>query len=44
MDTLRNGLDKMLDEVSKLNTKYLVLPVIQEEKSSLDNFKRLVNE
>lgn len=44
MDTLRHGLEKMLDEVSKLDTKYLVLPAIQEEKSSLDNYKRFVEE
>jgi len=44
LDTLRNGLKKMLDEVSKLNTKYLVLPAIQEAKNSLDHYKRFADE
>lgn len=29
--------------MSKLNTKYLVLPAIQEEKSTLDNYKRFAD-
>jgi len=42
--TLRKSLDKMLDEVAQLNTKYLVLPAIQEEKSTLDHYKRFAEE
>ncbi|GMN06711.1 sugar phosphate isomerase/epimerase [Croceitalea sp. MTPC5] len=43
-DTLRKRLDSMLDEVAKLDTKYLVLPAIQEEKNTLDHYKRFVDE
>ncbi|TAI47745.1 sugar phosphate isomerase/epimerase family protein [Flagellimonas allohymeniacidonis] len=42
--TLRKELDKMLDEVAKLEIKYLVLPAIQEEKNTLDHYKRFVEE
>ncbi|SHG54700.1 sugar phosphate isomerase/epimerase family protein [Flagellimonas flava] len=42
--SLRKELDRMLDEVSKLNTKYLVLPAIQEEKDTLDDYKRFAEE
>ncbi|WP_350286564.1 sugar phosphate isomerase/epimerase family protein [uncultured Croceitalea sp.] len=44
LNTLRIGLDKMLDEVAKLDTKYLVLPAIQEEKNTLDHYKRFADE
>ncbi|KPM33018.1 Xylose isomerase domain-containing protein TIM barrel [Croceitalea dokdonensis DOKDO 023] len=44
LDTLRNGLDHMLDKVSELKTKYLVLPAIQGDKHSLDHYKRYAEE
>lgn len=42
--SLRTKLDEMLDEVAKLDTKYLVLPAIQEEKNTLDHYKRFAEE
>ncbi|MEL6273585.1 MAG: sugar phosphate isomerase/epimerase [Bacteroidota bacterium] len=42
--TLRDGLEKMLDEVAKLQPKYLVLPAINEGRNSLDDYKKLAEE
>ncbi|MEL7270076.1 MAG: sugar phosphate isomerase/epimerase [Bacteroidota bacterium] len=44
LDTLRNNLDKMLDAVAPLEAKYLVLPAIQEQRNSLEDYKKYAEE
>lgn len=42
--TLRNGLDRMLDELAPFGASYLVLPALMDGRSSLDDYKKLVEE
>ncbi|MEL6483746.1 MAG: TIM barrel protein, partial [Bacteroidota bacterium] len=44
LDTLRNNLDRMLDEVAPLEAKFLVLPAIQEQRNSLEDYKKYAEE
>ena len=42
--TMRTGMSKMLDELSKLKAKYVVIPALMEGRDSLDDYKALAEE
>ena len=39
--TMQTGMTKMLDELSKLNAKYVVIPALMSGRDSLDDYKKL---
>ncbi|MEM9888321.1 MAG: TIM barrel protein [Bacteroidota bacterium] len=44
LDTMRTGMNKMLDELAVLDAKYVVIPALSTGRSSLEDYKKIAEE